>query len=35
MSENQIVHDAEYYILYEQHGEKWEVEDKDLDAKLA
>ena len=35
MSVNQIVHDAEYYILYEQHGEKWEVEDKDLDAKLA
>ena len=30
-----IVHDAEYYILYEQHGEKWEVEDKELDAKLA
>ena len=30
-----IVHDAEYYILYEQHGEKWEVEDKDLDVKLA
>ena len=27
MSENQIVHDAEYYILYEQNGEKWEVED--------
>ena len=35
MAENKIVHDAEYYILYEQHGERWEVEDKDLDARLA
>jgi arylsulfatase len=25
----QIVHDAEYYILDAQHGEKWAVEDKD------
>ena len=23
-----IVHDAEYYILYDQNGEKWEAEDK-------
>ena len=30
-----IVHDAEYYILDAQHGEKWAAEDKDLDAKLA
>jgi len=30
-----IVHDAEYYILDAQHGERWAVEDKDLDAKLA
>ena len=30
-----IVHDAEYYILDAQHGEKWKVEDKNLDAKLA
>lgn len=29
-----VVHDAEYYILYDQHGEKWEVEDKALDARL-
>ncbi len=35
MTENKVVHDAEYYILYEQHGERWEMEDKDLDAKLA
>ncbi len=30
-----IIHDAEYYILDAQHGEKWAVEDKDLDRKLA
>jgi arylsulfatase len=32
---NQIVHDAEYYILEAQNGKKWEAEDKDLDARLA
>jgi arylsulfatase len=30
-----IVHDSEYYILDAQHGERWAVEDKDLDGKLA
>ncbi len=35
MAENQIVHDAEYYILYEQHRERWAVEDTELDARLA
>lgn len=30
-----IVHDAEWYILEAQHGEKWAAEDKALDAKLA
>ncbi|MGH3329944.1 MAG: sulfatase-like hydrolase/transferase, partial [Nocardioidaceae bacterium] len=30
-----IVHDAEYYILDAQHGERWAVEDGDLDNKLA
>jgi arylsulfatase A-like enzyme len=30
-----IVHDAEYYILYAQNGQKWDVEDRELDAKLA
>jgi len=30
-----IVHDAEYYILAAQRGERWAVEDKELDAKLA
>jgi arylsulfatase A-like enzyme len=30
-----IIHDAEYYILDAQYGEKWAVEDKEIDAKLA
>ena len=30
-----IVHDAEYYILEAQNGEKWAKEDKALDQKLA
>lgn len=30
-----IVHDAEYYILEKQNGEKWSLEDKDLDQRLA
>jgi arylsulfatase len=32
---NQIVHDAEYYILEIQHGEKWAADDKKIDNKLA
>ncbi|MGH7382494.1 MAG: sulfatase-like hydrolase/transferase [Candidatus Methylomirabilales bacterium] len=32
---SRIVHDAEYYILDAQHGQKWAVEDKELDKKLA
>ena len=30
-----IVHDAEYYILEAQNGERWAVEDGELDARLA
>ena len=30
-----IVHDAEYYILEAQNGKVWEVEDGQLDKKLA
>ena len=30
-----IIHDAEFYILKGQNGEKWGAEDKALDAKLA
>jgi arylsulfatase A-like enzyme len=30
-----IVHDAEYYILEAQNGDKWELEDEGLNARLA
>jgi len=30
-----VVHDAEYYVLEVQNGERWAAEDKELDAKLA
>ena len=30
-----IVHDAEYYILETQNGERWAADDKDIDPKLA
>ena len=30
-----IVHDAEYYVLRDQHGEQWTAEDGELDTKLA
>ena len=32
---SQIIHDAEYYILEAQNGEKWASDDKAVDAKLA
>ena len=32
---SQIVHDAEYYILEAQNGQRWTVEDGELDARLA
>ena len=32
---NQIVHDAEYYVLEAQHGEKWSADDNKIDNKLA
>ena len=31
----EIVHDAQYNILERQHGEKWQAEDIEIDAKLA
>ncbi len=34
-ADNGIVHDAEYYILEAQHGQKWSADDKAVDAKLA
>jgi len=32
---NEIVHDAEYYVLEAQNGEKWAAEDSSLQQKLA
>ena len=32
---SQIVHDAEYYILEAQNGEKWQAEDEQLQLRLA
>ena len=34
-SAKDIVHDAEFYVLKAQHGDKWAAEDKELDKKLA
>jgi arylsulfatase len=31
----EIVHDAEFYVLQKQNGERWAAEDKDLDQRLA
>lgn len=31
----EILHDAEYYVLEQQHGEKWKAQDKKLQEKLA
>ena len=28
----EIIHDAEYYVLKAQHGEKWAEQDKAIDA---
>jgi arylsulfatase len=30
-----IIHDAEHYILLNQHGEQWAAEDNDIDSRLA
>ena len=30
----EIIHDAEYYVLEAQHGEKWAEQDKEIQAKL-
>lgn len=34
-AEEPIVHDAEFYVLKAQHGEKWAKEDSELNKKLA
>ncbi len=33
-ADQKIIHDAEYYILEAQNGDKWAVEDKELNKKL-
>jgi arylsulfatase len=35
MSETGPTHDAEYYLLQDQHRDEWEKEDQDLDSQLA
>ncbi len=35
MAQDKIIHDAEYYVIEAQNGEKWAAEDKDLDKRLA
>jgi arylsulfatase len=35
MDANQIIHDGEYYFLEKKHGERWAVEDKEIETKLA
>ena len=35
MAAKPLVHDAEYYVLEKQNAERWIVEDKDLDKRLA
>ena len=35
LAQGKIVHEAEYYILEVQNGQKWAVEDGELDKKLA
>ncbi|UCH49860.1 MAG: sulfatase-like hydrolase/transferase [Betaproteobacteria bacterium] len=34
-AQSKLAHDAEYYILQQQHGKAWEAEDKALDQQLA
>jgi hypothetical protein len=32
---SQLVHDAEYYVIEAQNGEKWAKDDESIDKKLA
>lgn len=34
-AQNKIIHDAEYYILEAQNGDRWNTEDQDIDKRLA
>jgi len=33
--QSSIVHDAEHYVLKAQHGDRWQTEDREIDARLA
>ncbi len=35
LAAKEIVHDGEYYFLKSQHGDKWDMEDKAVEAELA
>jgi len=30
----EIIHDADHYVLLKQHGDDWEKQDKEIDKKL-
>jgi arylsulfatase len=34
LAQDPIIHDAEYFVLKSQNGERWAAEDKELDSKL-
>ena len=34
VSAQEIIHDADYYILKAQHGKTWAEQDKEIDARL-
>ena len=34
MGNDEIIHDAEYYLLYEQNKDSWDREDKEIESKL-
>jgi len=35
MAQDKVVHDAEYYILEAQNGQRWSIEDQNFSARLA
>jgi arylsulfatase len=35
LAEDRIVHDGVFEFLRQQHGEKWDAEDKEIDQMLA
>ena len=35
MGKDSIIHDAEHYVLHEKNGDKWDLEDNEIDLRLA